>query len=359
MIDLPARYAKVINVLHGGGMSNTLLCEDSNLNRSVVVKSLKQGIEPHRLLDELTALSAIRSRYVVQVFDVIRSSASEVVGFVEEFLPGAALNPCTAGCSTDVTLKALYPIAAGVAEIHAHGRVHRDLKPDNMKFDAMGQLKIFDFGLAKLNSSPGTKALYFTSGYTAPEAFVKSPTGTHTFSPALDVYAFACVAMWIMNEGKLLPGFEDVPPTLPTSGVNFSTLNAGIAPAVAALLSEALAKNPAARPTMIQIRDLIGAEILRDKHRLILTFNDKEYFVDSIKKTAQLGSNGNSIAIAYDGTSFNITAIAGVVMINNAPARIGQNLTGSCVIVLGVEDKANGLRRASITCDVSHPEVTL
>lgn len=45
MISLPPRYAKVLKVLDGGGMSDTCLCEDSHLQRRVVVKGLKPGIE--------------------------------------------------------------------------------------------------------------------------------------------------------------------------------------------------------------------------------------------------------------------------------------------------------------------------
>lgn len=144
MITLPARYAQIISQFPNGGMANTLLCRDSHLDRNVIIKSLKSGIEPHRLLDELSALSAIRSRYVVQVLDVIIENGKPV-GFVEEYLSGNQLTPCVAPIAPTDALKAIYPIAAGIADVHMHGRVHRDLKPDNMRYDADGQLKIFDF----------------------------------------------------------------------------------------------------------------------------------------------------------------------------------------------------------------------
>jgi len=40
-----------------------------------------------------------------------------------------------------MAMRKLYPIACGVADIHAHGRLHRDLKPDNMKVDSEGNTK--------------------------------------------------------------------------------------------------------------------------------------------------------------------------------------------------------------------------
>lgn len=149
MIALPTRYA-LKAALTGGGMSDTLHCRDTVLKRDVVIKALKPGIAPHRLLDELAALSAIRSRFVVEIYDVIRDSNGDVIAVIEEFLGGPSLAACAAGYVATDALRALYPVAAGIAQVHAHGRVHRDIKPENMKFDDEGQLNIFDFGLAKL-----------------------------------------------------------------------------------------------------------------------------------------------------------------------------------------------------------------
>jgi len=59
MISLPFRY-KPLKELAGGGMSETWLCSDENLKRNVVAKTLKPGISKSKLLDELSALSAIR-----------------------------------------------------------------------------------------------------------------------------------------------------------------------------------------------------------------------------------------------------------------------------------------------------------
>jgi serine/threonine-protein kinase len=359
MIKLPARYAKVLQKLPGGGMSETLVCHDNNLQRSVVIKALKPGIAAHRLLDELKALSAIRSDYVVQVYDVITDDSGAVVGFVEEHLSGPDLTDCATGCSAHEATKNLYPVAAGIAEIHAHGMVHRDIKPDNMKRDASGQLKIFDFGLAKDNLSPGTKSLYFTPGYTAPEAFSASPHGVHTFSPALDVFAFGCVCIWLLNHQKLPPELFKVPPSLPIPGFTFKALAVPIPPRVADLLDRCIDPNPATRPSMDELTSELAAEVLRDRHRLLLTLSGTEYSVDASKPNIGLKWQNATANISYTGTEFIISSTTGPVMINNGPAATGQRLTGSCIIVLGVDDRANGLSRASITCDVSHPEVSL
>lgn len=352
MISLPPRYAKVLNKFTAGGMADTLLCEESHLQRQVIIKSLKPGIESHRLIDELAALSAIRSRYVVQVFDVI-IDADKPVGFVEEFLPGDELSPCVATATTLDALKVLYPIAAGIADIHAHQRVHRDIKPDNMRYDAEGQLKIFDFGLAKLGAAPGTKILYFSEGFAAPESFAKDVNGLHNFDYPLDVYAFGCVAIWLLNGGAIPPEMMGFAPSIP-AGFDFGNLPVKVGAPTAALLLQCLAPNPVNRPTMAVCKGHLADELLRDQHKMALTWGGSQAIVDKNKRNGTIKGNGSAIGVNYSGISFKVSSLSGDVSINNAPASVGQILTGSTVIVLrGVG------RPLSVTCDVSHPEVML
>lgn len=352
MINLPPRYEKVLKEFTAGGMADTLLCEDAHLQRQVVIKSLKPGIEPHRLIDELAALSAIRSRYVVQVFDVIVESGNPVA-FVEEFLPGSEIQPCAGGTTAHDALKVLYPIAAGIADIHAHQRVHRDIKPDNMRYDAEGQLKIFDFGLSKINAAPGTKVLYFTEGFTAPESFAKDSSGLHNFDYPLDVYSFGCVAIWLLNDGVIPPSMMGFAPVIP-SDFDFASLAVKIAAPTAALLLKCLAPHPADRPTMALCKKHLADELLRDQHKMALTWSSNQAIVDRNTRSGTIRGNGSAIGVSYSGIAFEVSSVSGDVSINNAPAYVGQILTGSTVIVLrGVG------RPLSVTCDVSHPEVML
>ncbi len=334
-------------------MSDTLLCEDAHLQRKVVVKSLKPGIAPHRLVDELSALSAIRSRYVVQVFDVI-VDGGQPIGFVEEFLSGSEIQPCSASTATTAdALKLLYPIAAGIADIHAHGRVHRDIKPDNMRYDAERHLKIFDFGLAKLGSSSGTKSLYFSDGFTAPEAFAKDASGLHNFDYSLDVYSFGCVAVWLLNGGALLPSMSGFTPTIPKS-FSFQTLPVKVGVPTGELLLECLSPDPAARPTMETCRAHLADELLRDQHKMTLTGVKNQFILDKANRICNIKANGCTISVIYDGISFIVSACSGNILINNSPASAGKALVGSTVIVFrGVGTPI------SVTCDVSHPEVML
>lgn len=145
-LKLPRRY-KPNGTSLDGGMSTAIVCQDQHLDRPVLVKSLAPGTDKRRLLDEIQALQIIRSKHVVQIYDLIWNGAGEIVGIVEEFLPGEDLTKVSPPSNELEFLRLAYPIAEGIADIHAHGRVHRDIKRQNMKFDAESCLKIFDFGL--------------------------------------------------------------------------------------------------------------------------------------------------------------------------------------------------------------------
>lgn len=350
MIKFSSRYTNAV-ALAGGGMSDTLLCDDSNLKRKVVIKTLKPGVSSSKLQDELAALSSIRSKHVVQVLDIIHDGDGNIIGFVEEYIEGVPLT-CAPISDPVVAMRFLYPIACGIADIHAHGRLHRDLKPDNMKFDNEGTLKIFDFGLAKLETTAGTSLLYFSHGYTAPEAFQKNTLGFHEFSRAIDVFAFGAIALWALNQGKLPPEFSTIPSSVPSVGCDFSLLSANLPTPVSAILNSTFNLKPEDRPDMIQVRDRIARHLLYDRHRMLLTYGATDYWLDAGNRTTSLSYGAANIQVRYDGLDFRVTSVSGSVMINNVAASVGTLLKGAAVIVL--RDVSG---KVSITADVSHPEV--
>jgi serine/threonine-protein kinase len=117
---LPTRYVPAGATFPGGGMSNAMLCNDQHLDRPVVIKALQAGVDRRRLLDELAALQAIRSKHVVQVYDIIQDSTGSIIAIVEEYLSGSDLTRAPVPSSLDEFLKLIYPIAEGLADIHAH-----------------------------------------------------------------------------------------------------------------------------------------------------------------------------------------------------------------------------------------------
>src|SRR5690606_15554401 len=90
-------------------------------------------------------------------------------------------------------LQCVVEAARAAAYAHARAVLHRDLKPANILVDAQGQVKLLDFGVAKLLDSGDrqaeqTSAFYFTPRYAAPEQLAGEPVTT-----AADVFSLAVV----------------------------------------------------------------------------------------------------------------------------------------------------------------------
>jgi eukaryotic-like serine/threonine-protein kinase len=353
---LPPRYAKEKS-LHGGGMSDALLCNDTHLDRLVVIKALKPDTDPKRLLGEIRALQAIRSRHVVQIYDVLRDSKGGVYALVEEYIEGDDLTGLAPPPDADGLLKLLYPIANGIAEIHAHGHIHRDIKRQNMKFDGEGCLKIYDFGLSKEDTaSASTVGAFGTPGYMAPELFLSDADGTTKITSAVDVYAFGATAI-ALSLGTLPKGLKDLPPKLPAADADFRKLAQKLPPEIADLLNGCLDASLAKRPQMQSVANALSRYILRGKHRALIGLGGRVYTLDANNAVVDLSVQGQgSLRIAYDGLQFVVSNITGHVAINNKAAVSGVALPGACVIVLGAPYPNP---RTAITVDVSHPEVTL
>ena len=81
-------------------------------------------------------------------------------------------------------------VASGIAYIHALNIQHRDLKPDNVIFDASGRAKIIDFGLACISdaSRSRSRTKVGTDAYSSPE----KATGAR-YGPADDIWAIGCM----------------------------------------------------------------------------------------------------------------------------------------------------------------------
>lgn len=357
MIELPPRYSQIVEAFGDGGMSEAFRCKDDHLDRDVVVKALRAGVEPRRILAEINSLSAIRSKHVVQLYDVIFDRKGKMVAVVEEYVPGLDLTDVPTPDDSIDALEILYPIAAGINEIHKHGCVHRDIKPNNMKYDSDGTLKIFDFGLSKVGSTAGsTTTVAFTPGYAAPELF-KMHKGTVNFTAAVDTFAFGATALELLR-GDLPDQLNQTPPDLPCAEADFGGLPQGLPANICQLLNACLSADPNDRPLMEAVVSGIARELLHDEHSALLTYAGTTRFLDNDNPVARLRAGElGAIEVTYDGYDFKVTALEGEIYINNMRIAPGFILPGSCVIVMGAP--ALGMRRASITFDVSRPEIVL
>jgi serine/threonine protein kinase len=140
----------------------------------------------------------------------------------------------------------LRQVLDGLEYCHSHGVVHRDLKPANILVDGSRGIKITDFGVARIDSSRLTQLgdALGTPHYMAPEQLSGLPS-----TPATDLYQVGVIAYEMLTGERPFVGqsAEILRRVLRDRPADASTLNAGISPALDAVLQKALAKDPVER----------------------------------------------------------------------------------------------------------------
>jgi WD40 repeat protein len=182
-----------------GGMGVVYRARQISLNRTVAVKLLLLGryssaesIE--RFRREAQSAAALRHPNVVAIHEVGECAGQHFISM--EFVEGRSLaemmheGPLPPERAADCART----IAEGIHYAHSQGVLHRDLKPSNVLVDALGQVRITDFGLAKkLDGSSDltlTGQMIGTPNYLSPEAVAGRNTEV---GPASDVYAIGAL----------------------------------------------------------------------------------------------------------------------------------------------------------------------
>ncbi|WDG45982.1 serine/threonine-protein kinase [Pseudomonas chlororaphis] len=347
---VPDRYVKAGNSI-AGGMGEVHACTDRHLDRKVVFKVLKNGEENRRLLDEQKALLQLRSKHVVQLYDVVEVVDGDIKkpALVLEYIEGGALARGQYQVGYEF-LEIIWQISCGLSEIHKAGIIHRDIKPSNIVLDKSGVAKILDFGLSRNSGVDAhTISAIGTPNFMAPELWSREAV---SFDKSVDVYAFAITSL-VLLKGIIFPGelLEFPPRSLGAHGL--SVVLRGIPEEIIRLLERCLARSPADRPSMIDVEVLLRKHLLYNKHRALLVVDDKLHELHSGAAVANIIINpAVSISIKYDGLKFFVSALSGLIYINNIAAVVGAELPACCVITIKV-----GNSRKFVTFDVSNPEV--
>jgi serine/threonine-protein kinase len=349
---IPSRYTPLKKSFDGGMSTAALYC-DRHLERNVIIKRLLPGADQKRIIDEIKALSSIRSDHVVEIYDVIREEDGSVAAIVEEFIDGEDLLAKAGKVSAAEALSIGGQLASGIEDVHRHGQIHRDIKLNNIKIDQEGCLKLFDFGLSRSSSSAATTGLVGTFGYIAPE-LCAPPNGRVTFTQSVDVYAFASVMLRLVR-GKFPDDLKKVPPRLPCADANFHNQQTKLPAEVCSILNECHATHPLVRPSMTAVSEVFKRHILMSQHRATLVVGNNVYVLDAKNNSVNINAGVmGRCTVTYDGFSFAITAISGEIYVNNVPASLPTALPGSCVITMG--PPSAGMNRVYVPVDVSHPE---
>jgi eukaryotic-like serine/threonine-protein kinase len=216
MIDQIISHYRIVEKIGGGGMGVVYKAEDTRLHRFVALKFLPDAVARHpqalaRFQREAQAASALNHPNICTIYDFGEENGRAFIAM--ELLEGRSLDEEIRGKRPSLSrlLEIGIELANGLDAAHAKGIIHRDIKPANLFLANQGQLKILDFGLAKLTpvaesngsdetivatapeklSSPG--AAIGTVSYMSPEQASGEDLDTRTdlFSAGAVLYEFA------------------------------------------------------------------------------------------------------------------------------------------------------------------------
>ncbi|MDX1393593.1 MAG: serine/threonine-protein kinase, partial [Gemmatimonadota bacterium] len=252
--DVISHY-RILERVGAGGMGEVFRAVDERLDRTVALKLLRAegSADPAtraRFEGEARAASALDHRNVAAVYDVGEAPDGRLF-IAMAFYEGETLSDRLArgGISPEETRGIGRQIAAGLERAHANGIVHRDIKPSNLMITADGEVKILDFGIAKLADRPGltgTGVFVGTSGYMAPEQIEAGEIDGRT-----DVWGLG-VVLYQMLTGR--PPFggatarEQLAAVLATDPTPPAVSNPAVPPDLSDLVLEMLARDPSGRP---------------------------------------------------------------------------------------------------------------
>ena len=253
-VVLGGRY-RVEQELGRGGMAKVFQGTDTVLGRQVAVKILAPQFADdesfvQRFRREAQAAARLSNPNVVSVFDTGADGGVHFI--VMEYVEGRTLADYLAGggrIMPDRAIEVAEAVCGALSAAHAQGVIHRDIKPGNIMLTPAGQVKVADFGIARMTMTAETvaqtAAVLGTASYLSPEQAQGQPVDGRS-----DIYSLGCV-LYEMVTGRP-PFLGDSPVTVASKQVleqpvTPSKLNGDVTPDLDAVILRALAKNPANR----------------------------------------------------------------------------------------------------------------
>lgn len=206
------RYLKR-EVLGEGTYGVVFKAIDTTTGKTVAIKKIRLGKQKEGVnftaLREIKLLKELNDHNIIELIDAFphKGNLHLVFEFMETDLEAVIrdrnifLSPADIKSYLQMTLK-------GLAFCHKKWVLHRDMKPNNLLIGSNGQLKLADFGLARLYGSPERRFTHqvFARWYRAPELLF----GAKNYGPGVDVWAAACIFAELLLRKPFLQGNSDI-----------------------------------------------------------------------------------------------------------------------------------------------------
>ena len=239
------RY-KLENKLGEGSSGIVYRAYDPIMDRSIAIKSVKVGLmnedQIKHTLKEFHHEAKIAGKYthenIVGIYDVINEGGLDYI--VMEYVPGCSiLDYMIATGTLDVkeTLSVIYKCCIGLAYVHYHGVIHRDIKPGNIMYHpAEDIVKLADFSISqKIEEQPVRNA--GTIAYMAPEHFDTS----RRITTLTDIFALGSTMYRMLTRQYPFSKENTASQIMYESAIPVYELRPGIPKEVSAIVDKAMA----------------------------------------------------------------------------------------------------------------------
>ena len=264
-------HYRLVERIGAGGMGIVYRAVDTGLDRPVALKVIGHVSDPdrrQRFVKEARAAATFNHPNIVTIYEVGVDDGIDFI--VMELLSGESLDRRIrpGGLPLAEVLGWAEQIADALEAAHAAGIVHRDIKPSNVMVAGSGQVKVLDFGVAKVMApdlpdattfatpdATGPGAVLGSLGYMSPEQ-----AQGRIVNAKSDVFSFGVVVYELLTGQR--PRAEPFALPAPSSGTgpgSLSTAHRRQPAALTALLEECLSLDPARRPEMHDVRRRLGA----------------------------------------------------------------------------------------------------
>jgi serine/threonine protein kinase len=272
--DLIAGRYRIVSRIGIGGMGVVYKATDTQLNRSVAMKALEErrlhlAGAAARLRAEALAAASLDHPYICKVYELVETPTDTFI--VMEFVEGETLS--------SVMKRGVMPlpqalqfgreIAEGLANAHARGLVHRDVKPGNVMVTPHGHVKLLDFGVAGADvdrpSGDVTRTVDIqptfhagTPQYMAPEQAAGQPISARADLFSLGVLLYECLTGQLPFSGTTT--FDYVRHVMQSAPRRLDRIAPELPAELVDLVNRCLEKTPADRPASA---DVVVAELQR------------------------------------------------------------------------------------------------
>lgn len=313
-------HYRIIEQLGQGGQATAYKATDTRLDRLVVIKILLPELSSsenarRRFEREARLASALDHPNICAIYDIGENDGMFYI--VMPYAEGRTLKQVISGRPLEIlsALSIAVQVADAIASAHSRGIVHRDIKPNNIVVSDQGQVKVLDFGLAKMLSTEDAvsdfdKSMteigvpYGTLGYGSPEQAAGERVDHRT-----DIFSLGVVLYEMITGRQPFTGrnrIEILNAVINDEPEPVNDENPNAPPQLQMILSRALAKKPRERfGTMAEMRDELKNLIRRLSQGMGVETIDSDAILIAPQRARSSWRLSGAIGRVFGGRVFN------------------------------------------------------